>query len=119
MSKRNRERRQPESPPTEPPAAPPRSKRALVLIGLVAAGFVVAFAFAKFRQPGDPPGMKFIPAGEFTMGSERGPATETPARRVQLDGFWIDQTEVTNSEFRKFVDATNYVTVAERTPVWD
>jgi sulfatase modifying factor 1 len=115
MSKRNRERRQPEA--LAP--APPRSKRAFVLIGLAAAGFVVAFAFAKFRQPGDPPGMKFIAAGEFTMGSERGPATETPARRVQLDGFWIDETEVTNAEFRKFVDATHYVTVAERTPVWD
>lgn len=39
-----------------------------------------------------------------------------PAHRVFVDGFWMDVTEVTNEEFARFVKATGYVTVAERTP---
>ena len=39
-----------------------------------------------------------------------------PIHRVYVDGFWMDATEVTNEEFAKFVEATGYVTVAERTP---
>ena len=39
-----------------------------------------------------------------------------PIHAVQLDGFWIDRTEVTNAQFGKFVAATGYVTVAERKP---
>jgi formylglycine-generating enzyme required for sulfatase activity len=40
----------------------------------------------------------------------------TPVHRVHVDGFWMDATEVTNEQFRRFVDETGYVTVAERTP---
>ena len=39
-----------------------------------------------------------------------------PVHRVAVDGFWMDTTEVTNEQFGKFVEATNYVTIAERTP---
>ena len=39
-----------------------------------------------------------------------------PVHRVAVDGFWIDETEVTNEQFARFVQATGYVTVAERTP---
>jgi formylglycine-generating enzyme required for sulfatase activity len=39
-----------------------------------------------------------------------------PIHRVYVDGFWMDRTEVTNDEFARFVRATGYVTVAERTP---
>ena len=39
-----------------------------------------------------------------------------PWHRVYVDGFWMDRTEVTNEQFEKFVQATGYVTVAERTP---
>jgi len=39
-----------------------------------------------------------------------------PIHRVYVDGFWMDATEVTNEQFAKFVAATGYVTVAERTP---
>lgn len=39
-----------------------------------------------------------------------------PIHRVYVDGFWMDATEVTNEQFEKFVEATGYVTVAERTP---
>ena len=39
-----------------------------------------------------------------------------PVHRVYVDGFWMDQTEVTNQQFAAFVNATGYVTVAERVP---
>jgi formylglycine-generating enzyme len=39
-----------------------------------------------------------------------------PIHRVRVDGFWMDETVVTNEQFAKFVAATGYVTIAERTP---
>src|SRR5207249_850013 len=42
-----------------------------------------------------------------------------PVHRVYVDGFWMDATEVTNAQFERFVKATGYVTVAERTPTRD
>lgn len=39
---------------------------------------------------------------------------EFPNHEVQIDGFWMDETEVTNAQFAEFVDATGYVTTAER-----
>lgn len=41
---------------------------------------------------------------------------ERPIHRVRVKGFWVDKTEVTNAQFREFVDATGYVTVAEKPP---
>lgn len=66
-------------------------------------------------------GMVWIPGGEFTMGTdeEEAYAAEKPAHRVKVDGFWMDETEVTNEQFKKFVDATGYVTVAEKKPEWE
>jgi formylglycine-generating enzyme required for sulfatase activity len=73
-----------------------------------------------------PPGMVWIPGGEFSMGSDAsGEALcdlpgvtrdAQPIHRVYVDGFWMDATEVTNEQFAEFVAATGYVTVAERTP---
>jgi formylglycine-generating enzyme required for sulfatase activity len=65
-----------------------------------------------------PAGMVWIPGGEFTMGTdlEMGWADEKPAHRVRVDGFWIDETDVTNAQFRRFVEATHYVTTAEKPP---
>jgi formylglycine-generating enzyme required for sulfatase activity len=65
--------------------------------------------------------MKWIPGGEFTMGSADAklPATERPAHKAKVDGFWMDETEVTNAAFRAFVEATNYLTTAERKPDWE
>ena len=40
----------------------------------------------------------------------------SPIHRVYVGGFWMDATELTNEEFEKFVRATGYVTIAERTP---
>ena len=61
-------------------------------------------------------GMEFVPGGTFLMGSDRHYPEEAPAHRVTVDGFWIDATPVTNAEFRRFVEATGHVTVAERPP---
>jgi sulfatase modifying factor 1 len=68
-----------------------------------------------------PPGMKWIPAGEFSMGSndQRSHPNERPAHRVRVDAFWMDEHPVTNAQFRAFVTATGYVTTAERAPDWE
>ena len=82
----------------------------------------------KNAPPGPAPeGMVWIPGGEFSMGAQD-PADANdsvgmlatrdsrPIHRVSVDGFWMDKTEVTNEQFARFVRATAYVTVAERTP---
>jgi len=73
-----------------------------------------------------PPGMVWVPGGEFSMGTDDptemicgGPDAMPDARpihRVYVDGFWMDRTEVTNEEFERFVQATGYITVAEHKP---
>ncbi len=81
----------------------------------------------KTGPPGPAPqGMVWIPGGEFSMGAAVGgegshamPMASNdsqPVHRVYVDGFWIDATSVTNAQFEKFVRATGYVTIAERTP---
>ena len=44
---------------------------------------------------------------------------EKPAHKVTVDGFYIDITEVTNKQYKKFVEATKYITVAERKIDWE
>ena len=61
-------------------------------------------------------GMLHVPGGTYRMGSDRHYPEEAPIHRVTVDGFWIDRTPVTNRQFRKFVNATGYVTFAELTP---
>ncbi|GIW89134.1 MAG: hypothetical protein KatS3mg108_3458 [Isosphaeraceae bacterium] len=65
-----------------------------------------------------PPGMVRIPGGTFWMGIDAEDAwpDERPAHRVTVDPFWIDAYEVTNAQFRRFVEATGYRTTAERAP---
>ncbi len=46
-------------------------------------------------------------------------AREKPAHLVTVDGFYIDATEVTNKQFKEFVEATNYKTIAERQIDWE
>jgi formylglycine-generating enzyme required for sulfatase activity len=66
-------------------------------------------------------GMVWIAGGEFLMGSTDPLARrdESPVHRVRVSGFWMDATEVTNAQFRAFVDATGYKTVAERAVDWE
>ena len=59
-------------------------------------------------------GMIRVPGGGFLMGSEDFYPEERPVRRVEVDAFWMDDHPVTVAEFRRFVKATGYVTVAER-----
>lgn len=75
-----------------------------------------------------PEGMVWIPGGEFSMGAAdplgmddndvgmHATDDSRPIHRVYVDGFWMDKTEVTNERFATFVNATGYVTVAERKP---
>jgi formylglycine-generating enzyme required for sulfatase activity len=65
-------------------------------------------------EDSDIPGMVFIRGGTFLMGSERHRPEERFTHVVRVDGFWIDRHEVTNAQFREFVTATGYVTLAER-----
>ena len=58
--------------------------------------------------------MRWIPGGTFRMGSNDFYPEERPVHDVAVDGFWIDEHTVTVAEFRRFVKATGYVTLAER-----
>lgn len=64
--------------------------------------------------------MTWIPGGEFLIGTNEREAYahEKPAQRVFVSGFWMDSTEVTNSQFKEFVDSTGYKSVAERAISW-
>lgn len=70
-----------------------------------------------------PEGMVWIPGGIFLQGAvandKMAMSHEKPAHRVFVNGFYMDITEVTNANFQKFVTATEYVTVAERTLDWE
>jgi formylglycine-generating enzyme required for sulfatase activity len=65
--------------------------------------------------------MVHIPGGEFVMGTDDAQSyeTERPAHRVKVAAFMMDVTEVTNEQFKSFVDATHFVTQAERVPDWE
>lgn len=65
-----------------------------------------------------PPGMVWIPGGEFMMGSDNKESKpdEKPLHKVKVDGFWMDAAPVTNRQFKEFVDASGYVTTAEKAP---
>ncbi len=73
-----------------------------------------------------PPGMVWIPGGDFSMGSTESSEglcavpgvtrDALPVHRVRVAAFWMDATEVTNAQFAAFVKATGYTTVAERKP---
>ena len=65
------------------------------------------------RSRGAQAGMVWIPGGRFSMGTNRMPDAQ-PVHQVEVKGFWMDRTDVTNEEFARFVKATGYVTIAER-----
>ena len=71
---------------------------------------------SRFGAAQGPEGMVWISGGEFTMGwdGEFAREDEKPLHRVKLDGFWMKKTPVTNADFKEFVDATGYVTTAEK-----
>jgi formylglycine-generating enzyme required for sulfatase activity len=94
----------------------PTTRLCALLVLAVAPG-----AFASDRPDDAPQGMRRIPAGRFTMGSDADGAlaNERPAHPVELHSFCMDEHDVTNAEFRAFVAATKHVTTAERPVDWE
>lgn len=104
------------SAPPPPPAAPSRRRFGFGLLGV---GVVACLGLLLIWADRKPEGMVWIPPGRFYMGESHEASFEdaTHVHEVELSGFWMDKTEVTNAQFAKFVKATGYVTVAEQTPV--
>ena len=65
--------------------------------------------------------MVWINTDSFQMGGDnpQASADEYPKHEVKVNGFWMDVTEVTNAQFRKFTAATGYITTAEQKPDWE
>jgi formylglycine-generating enzyme len=94
----------------------------------LALAIAVIAATLVLMRPASPAGsaMVRIPGGEFSMGARDEPGANAvgmkatfdsrPIHRVYVDGFFMDKTDVTNDDFQRFVDATGYITVAERVP---
>jgi formylglycine-generating enzyme len=66
-------------------------------------------------------GMVWVPGGTYMMGADNNQADpdEYPKHQVTVDGFWMDETAVTNGQFRIFVEKTGYVTTAEQSIDWE
>jgi formylglycine-generating enzyme len=66
-------------------------------------------------------GMVLISGGVFSMGAdnEQADPDEYPKHQVKLNSFYMDVTEVTNAQFKKFIEATGYITTAEMKPDWE
>jgi len=75
----------------------------------------------KFNGDTSVTGMVFIKGGTFMMGGDnkQASADEYPKHKVRVAGFWMDAAEVTNAQFQKFVEATHYITTAEKKPDWE
>lgn len=98
----------------------------LVVLAIFAAGIATGMLFIKTfpidtppadspvhgsldQQPIPPPGMDFVPGGEFVMGSDTADEFSRPAHHVTVEPFFIDQTEVTNEDYAIFVDAAGHL----------
>jgi len=104
-------------------AAPKTQNNGARLFAAILGAALLGSGCGKDKQPAADPGMVFVPAGEFVMGSnkvdDRGLqkeygfvdplfVDEHPQRKVSLHAFMIDQYEVTNIDYKKFVVATHY-----------
>ena len=71
----------------------------------------------------NPEGMVWVEGKSYTKGAKNNDVfammREKPSHEVYIDGFFIDATEVTNNQFKKFVDETGYITIAEREIDWE
>lgn len=61
-------------------------------------------------------GMRWVPGGTCRIGSDDFYPEERPVREVTIDGYWLDQHPVTVAQYRRFVRATGYQSIAERPP---
>ncbi|MDW3193315.1 MAG: formylglycine-generating enzyme family protein [Cytophagales bacterium] len=87
-------------------------------------GFLIVVSSCTIKEQSSrqaPEGMILIPEGNFMLGGKTDDAywNELPAHEVQVASFLMDATEVTNREYKAFVDATGYQTVAERDVDWE
>ena len=108
------------------PAIPAPSQAKVSETGAQSGSFGPTLANRNPAPEAQPDGMAWIPGGEFSMGANDPPDMDEvgmkatldarPIHRVYVDGFYMDKTDVTNTEFASFVKATGYVTVAERKP---
>lgn len=108
----------------------PATRSALIMIGIASGGLLLGVGWVSKearrvirmqetrRALANPLGadMAWIPAGKFTMGANDGQPDEAPLHDVKVRGFWMDLYEVSNDQFAKFVEATGYLTTAERKP---
>lgn len=81
----------------------------------------IFFFACQESKPDAPEGMVYIPGGNFTMGGRSVQAYEDefPRHKVTVSPFFMDETEVTNAQFAAFVEATDYITVAEQPIDWE
>ncbi len=122
MSRKSRSQRLEPTSSMNSPAQNSIWTRVLWGVGLLVAAY---FAGYFFRALSDhwvvaPPGMVWIPGGEFIMGAngETKQKNELPSHTVSVNGFFMDETEVSNAQFQKFVAETGYITTAERPVDW-
>ena len=97
----------------------------MIKIGFLAVLLIVGASnsFAQHAPANNTPpaGMVWIKGGIFSMGGDNEQASEDefPKHQVEVGGFWMDATEVTNAKFAEFVKATGYITTAEQKPDWE
>src|ERR1043166_8829532 len=97
------------------PVVLPAGALLLIFLGWLALQSIRSQFWKNEPPPAAPPGMTWIPGGTFMMGTDDPRFPDSgPIHKVTVHGFWMDKTEVTNAEFAKFVEATGYVTVAEK-----
>jgi sulfatase modifying factor 1 len=77
---------------------------------------IIRPATSEIKTPKSAP-MAYLPGGTFSIGSDNHYPEEAPQHQVSVDPFWIDETPVTNAQFRAFVEDTNYLTFAEIAPL--
>jgi formylglycine-generating enzyme required for sulfatase activity len=81
----------------------------------------VAESDSSLKSEVDLSAMKLIKGGTFWMGGDSiwGRQDEFPRHRVEVSSYYMDEHEVTNKQFKAFVEATGYITTAEKKPDWE
>jgi formylglycine-generating enzyme required for sulfatase activity len=87
----------PDAPPQPNPASPPVAEQPAAPSTPAAPSAPVA-----------PEGMVLVEGGTYVIGRDDSDEIESPEHTIQLAPFYIDRTEVSNAEYKKFIDATSY-----------
>lgn len=81
---------------------------------VILTAIITITCFTRCQTSQEQEGMVLLPRGVLMMGDSMGQEMEQPVHQVEVSQFYMDIHEVTIGEFRKFVEATNYVTDAEK-----